>query len=159
MPSRRAARRRKRRRASRKEVAALTAAAAAADADTAAWVSAAGGRLPVPATPTPTPTPTAPAAGDDPVGGHQYHMPTLQLPQCSGHHMGGLAVRGAGAGARATQQEVVRLVRRSPAFQVPRCPVFGMCGGCQLQHINYDTQLQEKQVRRVVWWWWWCGWW
>ena len=27
----------------------------------------------------------------------------------------------------------------------PRCPVYNNCGGCQLQHMSYETQLQEKQ--------------
>ncbi len=27
----------------------------------------------------------------------------------------------------------------------PKCPVFGKCGGCQLQHVNYTTQLKIKE--------------
>lgn len=30
----------------------------------------------------------------------------------------------------------------------PRCPVFGRCGGCQLQHLSYAAQLDWK-MRRV----------
>jgi 23S rRNA (uracil1939-C5)-methyltransferase len=42
-----------------------------------------------------------------------------------------------------------RLVRVKEANErrvVPRCPVFGTCGGCQLQHASYRMQLEIKAL-------------
>jgi 23S rRNA (uracil1939-C5)-methyltransferase len=43
---------------------------------------------------------------------------------------------------------LVRLLARSPSRAEPFCPVFGRCGGCQLQHLDYAAQLRWK--REVV---------
>ncbi|KML08012.1 23S rRNA (uracil(1939)-C(5))-methyltransferase RlmD [Rossellomorea marisflavi] len=48
-----------------------------------------------------------------------------------------------------------RLVERhsdSPFRQEPPCPIYSECGGCQIQHMTYDGQLQakEKNVRDVL---------
>ena len=34
----------------------------------------------------------------------------------------------------------------------PRCALFGVCGGCQLQHVPYEEQLAWKtgEVRRLL---------
>ena len=54
--------------------------------------------------------------------------------------------------ARARLQEVSV---PSPDRVVPPCPVYGRCGGCQLQHMDYRAQLAAKQalvaaaIRRV----------
>lgn len=40
---------------------------------------------------------------------------------------------------------LVRVVQASPQRVQPRCPHFGVCGGCQLQHMTYAAQLQAKQ--------------
>ena len=34
----------------------------------------------------------------------------------------------------------------SPDRIAPPCPLYGQCGGCQFQHVRYETQLRYKQV-------------
>ncbi len=41
--------------------------------------------------------------------------------------------------------EVVAITARSPFRAQPFCPVFGTCGGCQVQHMTYPAQLGWKQ--------------
>lgn len=47
---------------------------------------------------------------------------------------------------------LVRLLSESPRRAVPFCPVFGTCGGCQLQHLEYPAQLAWKReaVRQTL---------
>ena len=40
--------------------------------------------------------------------------------------------------------DVVSIERASPGRAVPRCKYYGRCGGCQLQHATYETQLTLK---------------
>jgi 23S rRNA (uracil1939-C5)-methyltransferase len=39
---------------------------------------------------------------------------------------------------------MLELLVESPKRARPFCPVFGACGGCQLQHLAYDAQLKWK---------------
>lgn len=41
--------------------------------------------------------------------------------------------------------EIVRLLKAGPERCEPRCPYFGLCGGCQLQHVEYGGQLTAKE--------------
>jgi 23S rRNA (uracil1939-C5)-methyltransferase len=48
-----------------------------------------------------------------------------------------------------------RVLEASPDRVDPPCPIFGECGGCQLQHMRYEAQLTAKeavvreQLRRI----------
>lgn len=39
----------------------------------------------------------------------------------------------------------VKILSQSKARQTPLCPYFFECGGCDLQHINYDSTLKMKK--------------
>ena len=41
--------------------------------------------------------------------------------------------------------ELVELLERSPERVEPFCGVFGVCGGCQVQHLAYPAQLRWKR--------------
>jgi 23S rRNA (uracil1939-C5)-methyltransferase/tRNA (uracil-5-)-methyltransferase len=40
--------------------------------------------------------------------------------------------------------DLVEVLEPSPERVEPQCPVFGYCGGCQYQHLNYEAQLKWK---------------
>ncbi len=41
--------------------------------------------------------------------------------------------------------ELIELIVPSPHREKPPCPVFGVCGGCNWQHLPYPDQLAAKQ--------------
>jgi tRNA/tmRNA/rRNA uracil-C5-methylase (TrmA/RlmC/RlmD family) len=41
--------------------------------------------------------------------------------------------------------KITRILTPSTARVTPQCPVFGECGGCQYQHLAYETQLELKR--------------
>ena len=41
--------------------------------------------------------------------------------------------------------KVIRRINDSPFRRAPRCPAFGRCGGCSLQHLSYPSQLLLKK--------------
>ncbi|WP_100330222.1 23S rRNA (uracil(1939)-C(5))-methyltransferase RlmD [Bacillus xiapuensis] len=47
---------------------------------------------------------------------------------------------------------LIELQKTSPFRQNPECPIYSQCGGCQLQHLSYEGQLEAKgkQVRDVM---------
>jgi 23S rRNA (uracil1939-C5)-methyltransferase/tRNA (uracil-5-)-methyltransferase len=47
--------------------------------------------------------------------------------------------------ANYSEADLVEVVEPSPHRIVPRCPLFGRCGGCQYQNLPYGEQLEWKQ--------------
>ncbi len=48
---------------------------------------------------------------------------------------------------------VIRRILQSSKHRVePVCPVYGQCGGCQLQHVTYEeqTRLKTQKVRDII---------
>ena len=45
--------------------------------------------------------------------------------------------------------KVLERLQTSPHRVTPPCPVFGICGGCQLMHLDYSEQLKAKRQRVV----------
>lgn len=45
---------------------------------------------------------------------------------------------------RFAKAEILEILEPSPLRQVPPCPVFGRCGGCQWQHLPYELQWKTK---------------
>jgi 23S rRNA (uracil1939-C5)-methyltransferase len=41
--------------------------------------------------------------------------------------------------------DVDKIISPGPSRIEPNCPIFGICGGCNWQHVAYDSQVQFKQ--------------
>ena len=48
-------------------------------------------------------------------------------------------------GASYDQAETVRVLHASASRREPRCPHFGLCGGCATQHVDLRAQMAAKQ--------------
>jgi len=46
---------------------------------------------------------------------------------------------------RFLEGEAQEIIEASPDRVKPPCPYFGVCGGCQLQHVKYERQLELKE--------------
>ena len=45
-----------------------------------------------------------------------------------------------------SQGKILQVKNPAESRVVPLCPVVGRCGGCQLQHIQYEEQLSQKRL-------------
>jgi 23S rRNA (uracil-5-)-methyltransferase RumA len=43
------------------------------------------------------------------------------------------------------EAKIKKIRKKSPHRVQPPCPVYEQCGGCQLQHLDYKAQLEEKR--------------
>ncbi|MCH8473901.1 MAG: class I SAM-dependent RNA methyltransferase [Opitutales bacterium] len=50
-----------------------------------------------------------------------------------------------------SEADLVEVLEASPHRVSPKCPLFGECGGCQYQHVEYGEQLQwkKRQVKEL----------
>jgi tRNA/tmRNA/rRNA uracil-C5-methylase (TrmA/RlmC/RlmD family) len=48
-----------------------------------------------------------------------------------------------------SEADLIEVLTPSPERATPQCGLFGACGGCQYQHLNYEAQLKWKQRQTV----------
>lgn len=53
-----------------------------------------------------------------------------------------------GGRERMARARLLEVLSPSPERETPPCPAFGVCGGCDLQHLTYSAELRQK-TRRV----------
>jgi 23S rRNA (uracil1939-C5)-methyltransferase len=51
-----------------------------------------------------------------------------------------------GSRARHDEAEVAEVLRAAPQRIAARCPAYGRCGGCAVQHQAHDAQIADKEV-------------
>ena len=44
------------------------------------------------------------------------------------------------------EAELLEVLEPSPQRTKPLCPHYGICGGCSLQHLNYEAQIEAKRA-------------
>lgn len=51
-----------------------------------------------------------------------------------------------------SEADLVDILEASPDRVTPQCGLFGVCGGCQYQHLSYEKQLEWKtqQIRELL---------
>ncbi|MCM0604640.1 MAG: class I SAM-dependent RNA methyltransferase [Xanthomonadaceae bacterium] len=45
-----------------------------------------------------------------------------------------------------THARILEILKPSPLRVTPQCPVFGVCGGCEWQHLSYELQWKTKST-------------
>ena len=80
-------------------------------------------------------------------GGFGLGRLTGQVVLCSGAIPGeDLDVRILSRRKGVIQANVLNIKKPAASRVTPLCPVVGRCGGCQLQHVQYEEQLCQKQL-------------
>lgn len=46
---------------------------------------------------------------------------------------------------RKHKYKVTSVIKQSDDIENPKCPLYGVCGGCRFQNLKYEKQLEYKQ--------------